>query len=83
MAKYEIVVEETVILKHSIIVECEKREDLEDIPDPDCGFCDISDYAYSDEMQKHAKVISVYEDDSYSDTQSFELTDIIPCKEGN
>lgn len=80
MAKFEIIVEETVILRHSIIVECEK-EDLENIPDPDYGFWDIDDYVYSDELNEYAKVITVHEDDSYGDTQSFEITDIVPYKE--
>lgn len=85
MPKFEIIVEETVVHEHSIIVECESEECLENLPDPDeimQNGCDIDDYAYSDEMEKCASVISINRENDWR-TQSAEITNIAPYKEEN
>ena len=85
MPKYEITIEETVVHEHSIIVECESEECLENLPNPDAlmlNGCDIDGYAYSDEMEKWASVISVNKEKDWY-IQGSEITNIVSYKEEN
>lgn len=79
MNKYLIEIEEKTTLRHSIVVECDDIERLENLPNPeDNNDTDILEYAYDlPKLNKSIKVISVSVDDSFGDNE-FEILDIIP-----